>query len=72
MRTNKQCPAGRYCVAGLNAEPEAVDCSVGMYCPEGKLTCTSISILDGLCAWLSLGYGYGVIGYVFIAHFTSN
>ena len=35
MRTNKQCPAGRYCVEGLHAEPNAVDCLVGMYCPQG-------------------------------------
>ena len=36
MRTTKQCPAGRYCVAGLDAETDAVDCEIGKYCPEGK------------------------------------
>ena len=36
MRNNKKCPAGRYCVAGLDSEPAADDCATGHYCPEGE------------------------------------
>jgi len=37
MLTNKICPAGRYCVGGLHDEADAVDCSTGHYCPNGKI-----------------------------------
>lgn len=36
MVNNKKCPPGRYCLAGLTKEPDATDCSVGRYCPEGE------------------------------------
>lgn len=36
MVNTKKCPPGRYCLAGLTQEPDATDCSVGRYCPEGK------------------------------------
>lgn len=36
MVNTKKCPPGRYCLAGLTKEPDATDCSVGRYCPEGE------------------------------------
>ena len=35
MLTDKRCPAGRFCVAGLHNEPSATDCIAGHYCEEG-------------------------------------
>ena len=35
MRTNKKCPAGQYCLPGLQALTDATDCTIGHYCPEG-------------------------------------
>ena len=36
MKQNKQCPAGNFCVSGLNKVEDSVLCSAGFYCPQGN------------------------------------
>ncbi|XP_070552128.1 fibrillin-2-like [Ptychodera flava] len=37
MLTNKRCPAGKYCLAGLHSVNDATDCTKAHYCPEATV-----------------------------------